>query len=102
MPEDKTLLTDAAIAAQLADLPGWRRDDVFLKKDFVFANYKEINQFLPFMTRTIVALNHHPDFEFVGGEKRVSFVTTTHSAGCLTQADLSLAKALNGWRAALA
>jgi 4a-hydroxytetrahydrobiopterin dehydratase len=96
--EDKTHLTEADVDAALAELAGWRRDGVMLHKDFVFASFAEINQFLPHLTATIVAQNHHPDFAFVGGEKRVSVSVTTHSEGCLTQADLDLAGALNDWR----
>ena len=78
--EDKTALTDEQIDAELATLDGWRRDGIFMKKDFIFANFKEINAFLPHLTATIVAQNHHPDFSFISGEKKVSVEVTTHSA----------------------
>jgi len=95
--EDKSVLTDDQLAAAIAALDGWHRDGIYLKKDFVFANYKQINAFLPYLTTTIVAQNHHPDFAFVGGDKRVSVEVTTHSAGRLTQADIDLAAALDAW-----
>lgn len=96
--EDKSLLTDEQIALALKSLDGWTRDGIWLTKDFVFANFKEINAFLPHMTRVITAQNHHPDVEFRPGQKRCSFRTSTHSAGQITQADLDLARALNDWR----
>ena len=96
--EDKTLRTKEEIDAVLVHLTGWRRDGEFLKKDFVFNDFSEINAFLPYFSETIAKQNHHPDFEFVGGEKRLSVEVTTHSAGCVTQADLMLAAALNAWR----
>jgi 4a-hydroxytetrahydrobiopterin dehydratase len=96
--EDKTPLTDDQVAAALAALDGWQRDGIFIRKDFVFANFAEINQFLPHLTATIVAQNHHPDFSLVCAEKKVAVEVTTHSAGGLTQADINLATALNGWR----
>ncbi len=100
MIEDKTVLTDPEIEAELRTLDGWRRDGIFLKKDFIFANFREINQFLPHLTRTIVAQNHHPDFAFTGGQKKLAVEVTTHSAKAITRADLNLARALNSWRAA--
>ena len=33
--EDKTALTDEQIDAELATLDGWRRDGIFMKKDFI-------------------------------------------------------------------
>ena len=58
--EDKTALSDEQIDAELVTLDGWHRDGIFMKKDFIFANFKEINDFLPHLTATIVAQNHHP------------------------------------------
>ena len=96
--EDKALLSDVEITKQLAGLEGWQRDGIYLRKDFVFANFKEINQFLPHLTKTIVSQNHHPEFSFVSGRKLVAVSVTTHSAKTITQADLNLARALNAWR----
>ena len=98
MTEDKTRLSGEQIDKELKKLDGWKRDEVFLKKDFVFANFKEINKFLPYMSSTIVKLNHHPDFSLVCAEKRISIKVTTHSEGGLTQSDLNLALTLDKWR----
>ena len=98
--EDKTILTDEHVEGMLAECEGWRREGNYLKKDFIFANFAEINDFLPYMAGAIVGLNHHPDFEFDSGEKRVSVSVTTHSEGRITQVDFSLALALNAWRGA--
>jgi 4a-hydroxytetrahydrobiopterin dehydratase len=96
--EDKTALTDDQIAAELATLDGWQRDSAYIHKNFVFANFAEINQFLPHIASTIVAQNHHPDFGLDTGSKTVSVRMTTHSHGGITQADISLARALDAWR----
>jgi 4a-hydroxytetrahydrobiopterin dehydratase len=95
--ENKAPLTDEQIDTEIEQLEGWSRDGKFLKKDFVFANFKEINRFLPHLTASVVSQNHHPDFSFISGEKKVSIEVTTHSEGGLTQADLNLARALNDW-----
>lgn len=97
MREDKTIVTDAQIEAALADLPGWRREGNLLKKTFVFADFKEINAFLPHLVATIVRLNHHPDVDLRPGRKTCAIETSTHSAGALTRADLALARALEEW-----
>jgi 4a-hydroxytetrahydrobiopterin dehydratase len=96
--EDKTSLTNEQADAALAVLDGWQRDGIFIRKDFIFANFAEINQFLPHLAATVVAQNHHPDFALVCAEKKVAVEVTTHSAGGLTQADINLATVLNGWR----
>ena len=98
MKEDKTVLTDTQIETELQSLPGWRREGIYLKKDFILGNFGAINRFLPHLTRAIVAHNHHPDFSFVGGDRRVSVSMTTHTEQAITQADIDLARALEGWR----
>ncbi|MFH1568941.1 MAG: 4a-hydroxytetrahydrobiopterin dehydratase [Gemmatimonadota bacterium] len=96
--QDDTRLTDDQIADVLGRLEGWRRDGVLLVKDFEFATWKDVNRFLPYLGKTIAALNHHPDFRFDGGRKLLHVEVTTHSKGGLTQADVDLARALNAWR----
>ncbi len=102
MIEDKTCMTDQQVDEELSGLEGWYRDGRFLKKEFVFANFREINQFLPYLTKTIVDQNHHPDFAFISGQKKVKIEVTTHSEGGLTKSDINLAEALNQWRDAKA
>lgn len=97
MPEDKSTMTDSEVDLAVSEISGWRREGIFLKKDFVFANFKEINAFLPWLTKTIVEQNHHPDFALICARKTVSVEVTTHSAGRATRADINLAKALNAW-----
>lgn len=98
MSEDKTKLDNEMVDKELESLEGWRREGKFLKKDFVFDDFNQINTFLPHLTKTITDQNHHPDFEFVSGDKKVSVEVTTHSEGGLTKADLNLARELNNWR----
>ncbi|MFT5127665.1 MAG: 4a-hydroxytetrahydrobiopterin dehydratase [Rhodothermales bacterium] len=96
--ENKAALSDAQIGDALAALDGWQRDGAFIHKDFVFANFAEINQFLPHLAQSIVAQNHHPDFGLDTGSKTVSVRMTTHSHSGITQADINLAQALDAWR----
>ena len=98
MLEDKRDLSQDEIDREIKGLDGWTRDGIYIKKDFTFSNFKEINSFLPYLAATIVALNHHPDFCFLTKEKKISVKVTTHSKGGLTQSDIDLAKRLNDWR----
>ena len=97
MAEDKTRLTTEQIDDELRKLDGWARVGIFLKKDFIFANFKEINTFLPHLASTIVELNHHPDFSLSCAQKKISIKVTTHSEGWLTKSDLDLARTLEKW-----
>ena len=95
--EDKTKLSDAELEREVAALDSWTRDGVWLQKDFVFDNFKEINAFLPHLTANIVEQNHHPEFSLDTGSKTVAVKMTTHSEGCITRADIDLARALDAW-----
>ena len=96
--EDKSHITKEEILDKLGSYGGWEIDGIMLKKTFQFDNYRDINLFLPYYTKTIVEQNHHPDFSFDSGAKTVTMQVTTHSEGCLTKADLNLAIALENWR----
>ncbi|MBL4889395.1 MAG: 4a-hydroxytetrahydrobiopterin dehydratase [Candidatus Lindowbacteria bacterium] len=97
MGENKARLTDDETDIELQKLEGWRREGIFLKKDYIFENFKQINAFLPHLTTTIVSQNHHPDFSLVCAEKKVAVEVTTHSEGGITKADIGLAQALELW-----
>ncbi len=97
MKEDKTTLSESEIRDELSQLNGWKQDGIFLEKTYVFETFKQINQFLPYLTRSIVEQNHHPDFEFDGGARSVHLKMTTHTEGGITRADINLAKTLDAW-----
>ena len=97
MTEDKGILKINEIDDALRLLPGWAREGNFLKKDFYFKDFKEVNTFIAHLSFSILKLNHHPDFSFLGRDKKMSVKLTTHSTGCITEADLNFAKFLNEW-----
>lgn len=81
----------------LAQLPHWRelpgRDAIARK--FVFADF---NQAFGFMARTALAaekMDHHPEWSNV--YKTVEVTLSTHDAGGVTQKDIELAKAMDGF-----
>lgn len=81
----------------LAQLPHWRelpgRDAIARK--FVFADF---NQAFGFMARAALAaekMDHHPEWSNV--YKTVEVTLSTHDAGGVTQKDIELAKAMDGF-----
>ena len=97
MKDKSTILSQDEIDINLNEIDGWRQEGKYIKKDFVFLNYQEINKFLPYLTKTIVEHNHHPDFSFDSGSRKVTIQVTTHSKGGITNLDLNLARTLNDW-----
>ena len=94
------MLTGPARAAALAKLPGWTevagRDAITRK--FVF---RDFNAAFGFMTRAALVaekLDHHPEWSNVWN--KVEVILTTHDAGGLTDKDVALATAMDGFAAA--
>jgi 4a-hydroxytetrahydrobiopterin dehydratase len=90
-------LEGAARKQALAELKEWRevagRDAITRKFTF-----KDFNQAFGFMTRVALVaekMDHHPEWSNV--YKTVDVVLSTHDAGGITQKDLALAKAMDGF-----
>lgn len=92
-------LSGAARTAALATIPGWNEvdgRDAIVRK-FVFADF---NEAFGFMTRVALAaekMDHHP--EWFNVYKTVEVTLATHDAGGLTEKDVRLARAMNGYAA---
>lgn len=87
----QALSRDAAQAAA-RQLPDWilAHDGRALRRELVFADFK---QAFAFMTQVALAAeqrDHHPDWRNV--YNRVEIELSTHDAGGLTERDLSLAR----------
>ena len=86
-------LTDEAIRTEIETrLPGWRFDHGALRKRFAFRGFTAAMAFIDRMAEVAKASRHHPDF--CCHYDTVDVVVTTHSAGGVTAADLSLARAI--------
>jgi 4a-hydroxytetrahydrobiopterin dehydratase len=88
------LVADARKAA-LAKLAGWSevKDRDAITKTFVF---RDFNEAFGFMTRAALVaekLDHHP--EWFNVYKTVTVTLSTHDAGGLTTADITLAEAMD-------
>lgn len=86
-------LDEAAIAAALTELPGWRHEDEALVKRFTFAGFPPAIAFITRIAFDAEALGHHPELRNVYGTVDVRL--TTHDAGNrVTALDLALARAI--------
>ncbi|MDA0335796.1 MAG: 4a-hydroxytetrahydrobiopterin dehydratase [bacterium] len=98
MAENRNVLSNDEVDAELKSLDGWTRDGVVLSKDFVLKNFKDITAFLQHLVGTIAAQNHHPDFSLNTGTRTIAVAVTTHSEGAVTCSDIGFATTLNAWR----
>ncbi len=90
-------LTGKAREDALAGLDGWTETDGrdAIEKTFTFRNF---NAAFGFMTRAAMQaekLNHHPEWSNV--YKTVEVTLSTHDAGGLTELDVKLARAMDGF-----
>lgn len=90
-------LEPAARTTALAELPGWTevagRDAI--EKSFRFADF---NAAFGFMTRVALKadqMDHHP--EWFNVYNRVDITLSTHDAGGLSERDIALARAIDGY-----
>jgi 4a-hydroxytetrahydrobiopterin dehydratase len=94
-PQNETRLDEAALASLLASGAGWTRDGDSLTKTFTFKGFKGAVAFVNRIADAANAANHHPDIH-LEAYKTVRIVVTTHIAHGLTDADIALAKAIDG------
>jgi 4a-hydroxytetrahydrobiopterin dehydratase len=78
-------LADDDIAAQLAVLPGWRREGDAVARTFHFADYYETIAFVNALAWIVHAEDHHP--ELAVGYDRCAVRFSTHSAGGISDND---------------
>lgn len=95
VPENETRLDETALASLLGSGTGWTRDDNALTKTFTFRGFKGAMAFVNRVSDAANAANHHPDIH-LEAYKTVRLVLTTHLTGGISDADLALARALDG------
>ncbi len=86
----RTLLTEEEIAAALTTLEGWSVEGSELVKTFRFPSYLAGIDFVSRLGQAAEAMNHHPDL--LVGWRKVAVRVSTHSAGGLTELDVTLAR----------
>jgi 4a-hydroxytetrahydrobiopterin dehydratase len=82
-------LSDLEIQRALGTLPGWSRRGDILTKTYAFKTFADGIDFVQQVARAADAVDHHPDIDI--RYTKVTCTLSTHSAGGITQNDLSLA-----------
>jgi 4a-hydroxytetrahydrobiopterin dehydratase len=83
--------------AALAELTGWRDVDGrdAITKTFVFADFNGAFGFMSRVACLAEKMDHHP--EWFNVYKTVDVTLSTHDAGGVTELDIKLATAMNGY-----
>lgn len=83
-------LTEHEIQKALNDLPGWTYNGGKIKKQFVFADFREALSFIVHIGLEAESMQHHPELFNVYNQVEISL--QTHDAGNkITPKDLDLA-----------
>ncbi len=92
--EWEALLDEATLAAALASLDGWDREDGTITKRFRFKGFKSAIAFVNRVADIVNKANHHPDIH-IEHYKHVRIVLTTHKVKGLSRADFDLAREID-------
>lgn len=95
--EDKTLLSEADIQAEVAKLEGWEylSDTKELQRVWEFEKFVPTMEFVRTLTQVMDEKKHHSDLHLNSKEKTLTVKVTTHSENAVTRADVDFAKAIN-------
>jgi 4a-hydroxytetrahydrobiopterin dehydratase len=90
-------LETEALRAALAGLSGWSiaREGVAIARNFKFADFDAAFAFMTRAALLAAKMDHHP--EWFNVYNKVDVTLTTHDAGGVTQKDIEMAKAMDGY-----
>jgi 4a-hydroxytetrahydrobiopterin dehydratase len=88
-----TPMSEDAIVAALATVPGWVRDDGELVRSFARGDFNGSLAFVNAIAAAANAADHHPDLAISWGDVMVRL--SSHDAGGLTERDFSLARTID-------
>jgi 4a-hydroxytetrahydrobiopterin dehydratase len=83
-------LSDLEIQRALGSLPGWSRRGDVLTKTYAWPTFAAGIDFVNRVARAADAADHHPDIDI--RYTKVTCALSTHDAGGITEADLTLAR----------
>jgi 4a-hydroxytetrahydrobiopterin dehydratase len=83
-------LSDVEIQRALGTLFGWARRGDVLTKTFTFSKFADGIAFVDRVAAMADEMDHHPDIDI--RYTKVTMTLSTHDAGGITQADLTLAE----------
>lgn len=87
------LLDDAAITEALAGLPGWARDGDALVRTAKLPSFLAAIGVVDRVAEQAEAMDHHPDMDIRW--RNLTFRCSTHSAGGITDLDVTLAGSIS-------
>jgi 4a-hydroxytetrahydrobiopterin dehydratase len=87
------LLDDAAITEALAGLPGWARDGDALVRTAKLPSFPAAIGVVDRVAEQAEAMDHHPDMDIRW--RNLTFRCSTHSAGGITDLDVTLAGSIS-------
>jgi len=95
--EDKTVLNEADILAEVAHLDGWDYipDTHELRRVWQFEKFVPTMVFVRSLTTVMDENNHHSDLHLDSRKKTLTVTVTTHSENAITRSDIDFAKAVN-------
>lgn len=93
--DPEALLPDATVATALSELDGWEREGQTITKRYRFKGFKSALAFVNRVAELVNKANHHPDIH-IEHYKHVRIVLTTHKVKGISQADLDLARQMDG------
>jgi 4a-hydroxytetrahydrobiopterin dehydratase len=88
------LLDDAAVTEALQDLPGWTREGDSLVHTAKLPSFPVAIQAVDLVADIAESHDHHPDIDIRW--RTLTFRLSTHSAGGITDLDVTLAAAISG------
>ena len=90
-------LSDIEIQRALGSLPGWSRRAAIITKVFTMATFPAGIAFVDRIADAAEAAQHHPDIDI--RYTKITIALSTHDSGGLTQKDIDLAMAIEGFAA---
>jgi 4a-hydroxytetrahydrobiopterin dehydratase len=87
------VLSDEQVDAALPELNGWERTEGVLRSSVKFPTFLDGIEAVRRVAERAEAADHHPDIDIRW--RTVVFKLVTHSAGGITQNDLSMAREIN-------
>jgi 4a-hydroxytetrahydrobiopterin dehydratase len=94
LPENETRLDEAALA-RLLDAGAWRREGNAIIRTFTLKGFKGAMAFANRVAEAANTANHHPDIH-IENYRTVRIVLTTHATGGISDADIELARTIDG------
>jgi 4a-hydroxytetrahydrobiopterin dehydratase len=90
---NRTPLSEDQIASRLNELKGWTRDGQQIRKTVEMKDFVHAMGFVNSVALLAEKLDHHPDIDIRWN--RVTLTLSTHSAGGLTEFDVTLAQQID-------